>query len=69
MQPAFRVSASVKLKHIVWFVFRLAAHGFIIFLVTFALFLFQDIIDTGKTMKTLLKLLKQFNPKMVKVAR
>ncbi|MGH0186913.1 UNVERIFIED_CONTAM: hypothetical protein FKN15_022761 [Acipenser sinensis] len=28
----------------------------------------EDIIDTGKTMKTLLKLLKQFNPKMVKVA-
>lgn len=29
----------------------------------------QDIIDTGKTMKTLLSLLKQYNPKMVKVAR
>uniref|UniRef100_A0A0E9WHG1 Uncharacterized protein n=1 Tax=Anguilla anguilla TaxID=7936 RepID=A0A0E9WHG1_ANGAN len=29
----------------------------------------QDIIDTGKTMKTLLQLLKQYNPKMVKVAR
>ncbi|CAM4613747.1 unnamed protein product [Leuciscus chuanchicus] len=28
----------------------------------------EDIIDTGKTMKTLLELLKQFNPKMVKVA-
>uniref|UniRef100_A0A8C2D113 Hypoxanthine phosphoribosyltransferase n=1 Tax=Cyprinus carpio TaxID=7962 RepID=A0A8C2D113_CYPCA len=28
-----------------------------------------DIIDTGKTMKTLLELLKQYNPKMVKVAR
>uniref|UniRef100_A0A8C9LET0 Hypoxanthine-guanine phosphoribosyltransferase n=1 Tax=Pavo cristatus TaxID=9049 RepID=A0A8C9LET0_PAVCR len=27
-----------------------------------------DIIDTGKTMKTLLSLLKQYNPKMVKVA-
>ncbi|NXF75429.1 HPRT phosphoribosyltransferase, partial [Sclerurus mexicanus] len=31
-------------------------------------FYFQDIIDTGKTMKTLLSLLKQYNPKMVKVA-
>uniref|UniRef100_A0A3B5LWV3 Hypoxanthine phosphoribosyltransferase n=1 Tax=Xiphophorus couchianus TaxID=32473 RepID=A0A3B5LWV3_9TELE len=29
----------------------------------------RDIIDTGKTMKTLLQLLKQYNPKMVKVAR
>uniref|UniRef100_A0A8C2D1A4 Hypoxanthine phosphoribosyltransferase n=1 Tax=Cyprinus carpio TaxID=7962 RepID=A0A8C2D1A4_CYPCA len=29
----------------------------------------EDIIDTGKTMKTLLELLKQYNPKMVKVAR
>uniref|UniRef100_A0A8C6YSU1 Hypoxanthine-guanine phosphoribosyltransferase n=1 Tax=Nothoprocta perdicaria TaxID=30464 RepID=A0A8C6YSU1_NOTPE len=29
----------------------------------------KDIIDTGKTMKTLLSLLKQYNPKMVKVAR
>uniref|UniRef100_A0A8B9P6C4 Hypoxanthine-guanine phosphoribosyltransferase n=1 Tax=Apteryx owenii TaxID=8824 RepID=A0A8B9P6C4_APTOW len=29
----------------------------------------EDIIDTGKTMKTLLSLLKQYNPKMVKVAR
>lgn len=29
----------------------------------------KDIIDTGKTMKTLLQLLKQYNPKMVKVAR
>lgn len=29
----------------------------------------KDIIDTGKTMKTLLELLKQYNPKMVKVAR
>ncbi|KAJ6653777.1 hypothetical protein lerEdw1_008706 [Lerista edwardsae] len=28
----------------------------------------KDIIDTGKTMKTLLSLLKQYNPKMVKVA-
>ncbi|KAK7899477.1 hypothetical protein WMY93_020330 [Mugilogobius chulae] len=28
----------------------------------------KDIIDTGKTMKTLLQLLKQYNPKMVKVA-
>ncbi|KAM6322866.1 hypoxanthine-guanine phosphoribosyltransferase [Podargus strigoides] len=28
----------------------------------------EDIIDTGKTMKTLLSLLKQYNPKMVKVA-
>ncbi|MEQ2256473.1 hypoxanthine phosphoribosyltransferase 1 [Ilyodon furcidens] len=28
----------------------------------------EDIIDTGKTMKTLLQLLKQYNPKMVKVA-
>uniref|UniRef100_A0AAQ4RHE1 Hypoxanthine phosphoribosyltransferase n=1 Tax=Gasterosteus aculeatus aculeatus TaxID=481459 RepID=A0AAQ4RHE1_GASAC len=28
----------------------------------------EDIIDTGKTMQTLLELLKQFNPKMVKVA-
>uniref|UniRef100_A0A3B3QWA7 Hypoxanthine phosphoribosyltransferase n=1 Tax=Paramormyrops kingsleyae TaxID=1676925 RepID=A0A3B3QWA7_9TELE len=28
----------------------------------------KDIIDTGKTMKTLLHLLKQYNPKMVKVA-
>uniref|UniRef100_A0AAY5EKB3 Hypoxanthine phosphoribosyltransferase n=1 Tax=Electrophorus electricus TaxID=8005 RepID=A0AAY5EKB3_ELEEL len=28
----------------------------------------KDIIDTGKTMKTLLELLKQYNPKMVKVA-
>ncbi|KPP66791.1 hypoxanthine-guanine phosphoribosyltransferase-like [Scleropages formosus] len=28
----------------------------------------KDIIDTGKTMKTLLDLLKQYNPKMVKVA-
>uniref|UniRef100_A0AAQ4NN06 Hypoxanthine phosphoribosyltransferase n=1 Tax=Gasterosteus aculeatus aculeatus TaxID=481459 RepID=A0AAQ4NN06_GASAC len=28
----------------------------------------KDIIDTGKTMQTLLELLKQFNPKMVKVA-
>nr|XP_006633050.2 PREDICTED: hypoxanthine-guanine phosphoribosyltransferase [Lepisosteus oculatus] len=27
----------------------------------------EDIIDTGKTMKTLLELLKQYNPKMVKV--
>uniref|UniRef100_A0A674KHR7 Hypoxanthine phosphoribosyltransferase n=3 Tax=Emydidae TaxID=8476 RepID=A0A674KHR7_9SAUR len=27
----------------------------------------EDIIDTGKTMKTLLSLLKQYNPKMVKV--
>uniref|UniRef100_A0AAY4DA24 Hypoxanthine phosphoribosyltransferase n=1 Tax=Denticeps clupeoides TaxID=299321 RepID=A0AAY4DA24_9TELE len=27
----------------------------------------EDIIDTGKTMKTLLKLLTQYNPKMVKV--
>uniref|UniRef100_A0A3Q3AT44 Hypoxanthine phosphoribosyltransferase n=1 Tax=Kryptolebias marmoratus TaxID=37003 RepID=A0A3Q3AT44_KRYMA len=27
----------------------------------------EDIIDTGKTMKTLLQLLKQYNPKMVKV--
>ncbi|KAL4648279.1 hypoxanthine-guanine phosphoribosyltransferase-like [Arapaima gigas] len=27
----------------------------------------KDIIDTGKTMKTLLQLLKQYNPKMVKV--
>jgi hypoxanthine phosphoribosyltransferase len=33
-------------------------------------FLFQkDIIDTGKTMQTLLSLVKQYNPKMVKVAR
>ncbi|KFW12013.1 Hypoxanthine-guanine phosphoribosyltransferase, partial [Eurypyga helias] len=31
-------------------------------------FYLQDIIDTGKTMKTLLSLLKQYNPKMVKVA-
>ncbi|KFQ54124.1 Hypoxanthine-guanine phosphoribosyltransferase, partial [Pelecanus crispus] len=31
-------------------------------------FYFQDIIDTGKTMKTLLSLLKQYKPKMVKVA-
>lgn len=31
--------------------------------------MFQDIIDTGKTMQTLLELLKQYNPKMVKVAR
>lgn len=29
----------------------------------------KDIIDTGKTMKTLLELLKQYKPKMVKVAR
>uniref|UniRef100_A0A671X354 Hypoxanthine phosphoribosyltransferase n=1 Tax=Sparus aurata TaxID=8175 RepID=A0A671X354_SPAAU len=29
---------------------------------------FKDIIDTGKTMKTLLQLLKQYNPQMVKVA-
>jgi len=28
----------------------------------------EDIIDTGKTMKTLLELLKQYKPKMVKVA-
>ncbi|KAF5900880.1 hypoxanthine-guanine phosphoribosyltransferase, partial [Clarias magur] len=28
----------------------------------------EDIIDTGKTMQTLLELLKQYNPKMVKVA-
>uniref|UniRef100_A0A8C9W2D6 Hypoxanthine phosphoribosyltransferase n=1 Tax=Scleropages formosus TaxID=113540 RepID=A0A8C9W2D6_SCLFO len=28
----------------------------------------EDIIDTGKTMKTLLQLLKRYNPKMVKVA-
>lgn len=34
------------------------------------LFSFQkDIIDTGKTMQTLLSLVKQYNPKMVKVAR
>lgn len=32
-------------------------------------FVFKDIIDTGKTMQTLLELLKQYNPKMVKVAR
>uniref|UniRef100_A0AAY5EKW4 Hypoxanthine phosphoribosyltransferase n=1 Tax=Electrophorus electricus TaxID=8005 RepID=A0AAY5EKW4_ELEEL len=32
------------------------------------LLLVRDIIDTGKTMKTLLELLKQYNPKMVKVA-
>lgn len=32
-------------------------------------FFVKDIIDTGKTMKTLLELLKQYNPKMVKVAR
>lgn len=31
--------------------------------------LVKDIIDTGKTMKTLLELLKQYQPKMVKVAR
>nr|KAF6435577.1 hypoxanthine phosphoribosyltransferase 1 [Rousettus aegyptiacus] len=32
-------------------------------------FLFlKDIIDTGKTMQTLLSLVKQHNPKMVKVA-
>ncbi|KAG8523421.1 Hypoxanthine-guanine phosphoribosyltransferase, partial [Galemys pyrenaicus] len=29
----------------------------------------KDIIDTGKTMQTLLSLVKQHNPKMVKVAR
>lgn len=29
----------------------------------------KDIIDTGKTMQTLLSLVKQYNPKMVKVAR
>ncbi|XP_048652530.1 hypoxanthine-guanine phosphoribosyltransferase isoform X2 [Marmota marmota marmota] len=28
----------------------------------------EDIIDTGKTMQTLLSLVKQYNPKMVKVA-
>ncbi|KAG9340978.1 hypothetical protein JZ751_020172 [Albula glossodonta] len=28
----------------------------------------KDIIDTGKTMKTLLQLLKRYSPKMVKVA-
>uniref|UniRef100_A0A9L0RDI3 Hypoxanthine-guanine phosphoribosyltransferase n=1 Tax=Equus caballus TaxID=9796 RepID=A0A9L0RDI3_HORSE len=29
----------------------------------------EDIIDTGKTMQTLLSLVKEYNPKMVKVAR
>ncbi|VFV39258.1 hypoxanthine-guanine phosphoribosyltransferase [Lynx pardinus] len=29
----------------------------------------EDIIDTGKTMQTLLSMVKQHNPKMVKVAR
>lgn len=33
------------------------------------IFFLKDIIDTGKTMQTLLELLKQYNPKMVKVAR
>ncbi|VFV41331.1 hypoxanthine-guanine phosphoribosyltransferase [Lynx pardinus] len=31
-------------------------------------FFFKDIIDTGKTMQTLLSMVKQHNPKMVKVA-
>lgn len=32
-------------------------------------FFLKDIIDTGKTMQTLLSLVKEHNPKMVKVAR
>lgn len=51
-----------------WYITYYNVSSFMVFVIN-GVFVFKDIIDTGKTMQTLLELLKQYNPKMVKVAR